>query len=113
MLMTSPVKVRIFGEMRCEEWLDVSRLLYDITRGTSADNVDVISFGLVFEDNSLRNVFRIAAEKINLQVRVFFLEGLLERSHDLIDRLITPESCCSGSATVNGSRASLSRRRDA
>src|ERR1043165_6122534 len=48
-------------------------------------DVDVISFGLVFEDNSLRNVFRIAAEKINLQIRVFFLEGLLERSHDLID----------------------------
>src|ERR1051325_708486 len=71
--------------MRCEEWLDVSRLLYDITRGTSADNVDVISFGLVFEDNSLRNVFRIAAEKINLQIRVFFLKCLLERSHALID----------------------------
>jgi dihydrofolate synthase/folylpolyglutamate synthase len=52
---------------------------------STVDDVDFVAFALVFGEHFLHDSFGVAAEWLDRNERVFFLEGFLHRPHYLVD----------------------------
>src|SRR4030095_10073193 len=76
---------RILGQMRRIKSLHESCPLHHTGCSAAADDIDVISLRLVLAEHPTRDVFRIAAEEIDLDEGILFFKTFFQWAHDLID----------------------------
>ena len=76
---------RIITQLRRRETLNVTGLLQHDDGRSAVEHVDVVALGLILGQHALRQGLGIGAMIFDLDVRIFFLEGFLDRLERLVD----------------------------